>query len=227
MIQLSERSSRIVDFSVKGQRCIDRCDADEAFVQDFSVQVRSPGLFRIEIAAPHTVITFDGKEQVTVQHEARTVQRVQVAGQQDEKALAPYQTLSAFLVEGWRPPLLATTGEVPARLEATAQGGPQVVLERPLQDTELARVEYWHRMHKGDFVRKRFMARDGTVVKEIAVEREHTDARTGYSFPLSWKVKGADGAVISWTKLGEVQINAGVPRTAFEPSVPDGFTPLP
>ncbi|MBN2361402.1 MAG: hypothetical protein JXR83_18265, partial [Deltaproteobacteria bacterium] len=108
LIQLNERSTKIVDFTVAGVRCSERCDQPDAPTQPYRLQMRSPGYFRIELPADQALIAFDGKALLSVDHRHRTQQRIDLgSGDQSLNATLPYQALNPFLVEGWRAPLLA------------------------------------------------------------------------------------------------------------------------
>lgn len=226
LIQLNERASKIVDFHVKGRRCQARCDQDDATLQQFEAQVRTPGMFRLEVPALGVTTTFDGKRLTSTDAKAKAAQEIDLTAQGAQGAGAlPYQVISEFLVEGWRPPLLGLAPDkIGSRRErlpgATAE---VVVLERPLEDADLARVEYWLRLPKADFVEKRFVRKDGGVTKRVVVDREHVDARTGYAFPARWHVVDASGATDSFVELTEIAVNAGVPMNAFVQEIPEGY----
>jgi len=171
--------------------------------------------------------TFDGKRLISLDAKAKLAQELVLdkAQADDPTATLPYQIMSEFLIEGWRPPLLGLTPDkIGARREPLAGAAVEaVVLERPLEDKELARVEYWFRPPKADFVEKRFVLRAGGVTKRVVVDEDYAHARTGYAFPKRWRVLDGAGAVGTHAELSEIKVNEGVPMSAFTQEVPEGY----
>ena len=224
LIQLNERSTRIVDFTLAGLRCVERCNQADAPTQAYRLQMRAPGYFRIELPADDALTLFDGKQLLAVDNRRKSFQRVALDPADKNLATLPYGVLNAFLVEGWHAPLLVVAAtDLRGRLETTG-GNPLFVLERPLHDAELDRVEFWFRLPKADFVKKRFVQKNGQALKTVEVDSEHLDPRTGYSFAKSWRTLDASGAVVGFNRLTEVAINSGVAMTAFAATVPADYT---
>lgn len=224
LIQLNERSTKIVDFAIAGVRCAERCGDADAPTQAYRLQMRSPGYFRIELPADDAFTVFDGKQILAVDNRRKTYQRIALDPTDKNLATLPYGVLNAFLVEGWHAPLLVVAAtDLRGRIE-TAGGNPLFVLERPLQDAELDRVEFWFRLPRADFVKKRFVQKSGQALKTVEVDSEHLDPRTGYSFAKSWRTLDGAGAVVGFNRLTEIAINSGVAMSAFAATIPAGYT---
>jgi len=138
LVQINERATKIIDFAVSGERCLEGCAGASPTTQHYSVKVRAPGIFRLELPEAQTITTYDGHQMVSINAANKTAQRIDVSdGKQGLAATLPYQVITGFLVEGWRPPLLGTTSDkIGARLEKTSEANAdeRVVLERALQD---------------------------------------------------------------------------------------------
>lgn len=253
--QISQRAARLNDYTLVGERCLRDCASASPATQHFSLQVRAPGLFQIQLPDNQQVISFDGLVMSSVDHSAHTVKQIAVAAVKapppdaanadaraqvaaktspNPQALLPYQTLGAFVVEGWRAPLLNTAQRVPVRWDrlskpgdSAQRQGKRLVLERMLDDAQLLKVEYVYQLPDAHFVEKRFIGKDQKIVKRVVVDKNFSENQGRDYFPKAWRELDSHNAVLSWTQIDAIELNKGLSKQHFQANVPADYVPLP
>ena len=234
--RIAEHYARLNDYSFVGQRCLSSCASASPQVQHFSVQLRAPGLFSIDLPDDRQQLRFDGEDFLSINGltQVRTCRHRRVTGSEDggfnKNSLLPYQVLSQFVVEGWRAPPLNTAHAVPAAWMVPPKAAAQhkaLILSRKLSDVDLDRVEYIYRWPGVEFMEKRFIDKQGALRKRTVIEKSFRDKQAAQNYPKRWVTYDGQGQVLNWTELTDIKINQGLSKKHFRTSVPADCVPLP
>jgi outer membrane lipoprotein-sorting protein len=211
---LDKRVAAIHDFAVEGS-IVDPTGQ----TLRFRYAMQQPSFMAGELLAPDgsraRAFIFDGKHLAIVEDGTRTIVRQDLSTNEEQMLLTLHQVFSPFVCEGWRPPLLKSTG-----VTATPDGD-KVVLTVPVGEggVKAQRVVL---EGSGAFVSRQTIGDDGAVLMETTVLENATDKATGLAFPVKWAMK--EGESRGTVSLSAWQVNAGVDATRFDTRAPSGYT---
>ncbi len=239
LAHITERYAALSDYSFSGRRCLAACASASPQIQHFRLQLRSPGLFRIELPDDQRLLLFDGDSFVSLDAQSKTFRRQQLKADKDggekpgEQAQAvPFTVLSGFVVEGWRAPPLNTAEPVPARWASAAAERPEngrrsLVLSRTLDDVDLQRVDYVYRWPSQQLWQKRFVDKKGQLLKRVVIEKYFHDKKSAALFPARWAAYDRHRQLLGWTELSAIRVNQGLAKRHFAAKIPAAYIELP
>lgn len=190
----------------------------------FRYLLKQPRMIRADVDGIDTSFVFDGKHLAIIDRGQKKVLRQDLSKTDEVTVMASlHQFFGDYVVEGYKPPVTRPKREENrAALEKGDDGEPRWVLVTELEDADLKEVRYTLRAPTADFLKKEFIAKDGSVYASTTVLKEHKDERTKLSFPTSWEHKGPQRSYR--VELHDVVVNEGLTQEPFTIAVPDGFT---
>lgn len=218
MAAVADRLRVVSDYSYEG--VAENLDNGEKVT--FSYALRQPRMLRADVKEMQTSFIFDGTNLAVIEGANKRVLR-QDLSKKDEVTIvgALHQMFESYSVEGWRPPMLRTKREALSGRVETGEGGPVWVITSALDDPDLKEVRYYLRPPRADFVKKEFVAKDGSVVASSTVLEEKLDEKTRLRFPIAWEHRDARRRYR--VRLSETQVNPGLGPERFQIKAPEGF----
>jgi outer membrane lipoprotein-sorting protein len=180
---------------------------------------RSPNKMRAVVSsAPQFEWSFDGKRLYRLHPGTKSFETFELKLPQEKAAMYLHHLFSAFVLEGFRTPLMPMKG-VTATLVSHPKG-PQAV-ELKLEPGEGVSVTYVLRWPSADFLERRGQSDAGTSA--LKIEDEHCDDTLKLCVPKRAE-EYVDGKRVLTIQLTAVELNVEVPADDFAPQVPPGWT---
>lgn len=217
---LTDRAKLVRDYRYEGE-AVNLAGGQKI---NFTYRLKQPRMIRADVTGIDTSFIFDGQQLAIVDRGQKKLLRQDLSKTDEVTVVASlHQFFGDYVCEGWKPPLTRPKKEENvALLEKSETGEPRWVLITALDDDVLKEVRYTLRAPTADFLKKEFIAKDGSVFASTTVLKEHKDERTKLSFPTSWEHKSPQRNYR--VDLTDVAINQGLTAEPFAIAVPEGFT---
>ncbi len=217
---LSDRQKLVRDYRYAGEAT----SAAGGQKVAFAYKLKQPRMIRADVSGIDTSFIFDGKHLAIVDRGQKKVLRQDLSKTDEVTVMSSlHQFFGDYVCEGWKPPVTRPVQEENlAVLEKSPEGEPRWVLITKIDDAELKEVRYTLRAPTADFLKKEYIAKDGSVFASTTVLKEHKDERTKLSFPASWEHKSPQRGYR--VELTDIVVNEGLTQDPFVIAVPDGFT---
>ncbi len=211
---LNARTGAIHDIAVEGS-IVD--DTGQAL--GFRYAMQQPRFMAGELLGPDgrrlRAVNFDGTHLAIVDDASKTTVRKDLSVNEETMLFTLHQVFSPFVCEGWRPPLLKSTGvtAIPdgERLTIIVPVGEGGVKEQRLVMSK-----------SGAFVSRQTLGDDGAVLASTTVLENATDPATGLVVPTKWAM--LEGGSLGTITLSRWHINAGVDAARFITTTPAGYS---
>lgn len=216
---IAERTKKVADYRYRGTATT----LDGGEKAEFTYQLKQPGMLRADIEGIDQSYVFDGQNLVVIDRKGKRVVKRDLKKMGDLAVVTTlHQFFGDYACEGWKPPLLRTKKGLNAGAVEKEDQGLVWVLTTPVDDKDLKEVRYTLRAPTADFLKKEWIAKDGSLWASTAVLEEHKDERTGLSFPKTWEHKGPQRKYR--VELRDIEINKGLPGEPFVAKAPEGFS---
>lgn len=203
---LAERDKRFTSFAIE----VDTVEGERHAHHTFAF--RSPNRSRGHVTMPQELeVAFDGTTLRRVTLPAGRVEVIDLDLPVADRALALASMFMPFAPEGFRTPLMPSTG-----VEARSVKHPKApeAVELVVSPEKDVRVTYVLRLPSGDFLEKR--TETGGETRVLTVDEESCDAALRLCVPV--KLTERVGAVvIGTTQLTRIELNPELPEDHFRP----------
>lgn len=245
-------------------------DVTTGQMMEYDATMRKPSAFRVDVKAkeeatglagqkfeaiPAQKMIMDGKEMLVLDETHKTAMKKDLATLSPEEVLMTLQqAASAYVVEGWRAPLLRDAVHWDA---ATLESNPQNPLvgwpdqnvpaptgkiwkiTMPVEDGGVKMtITYFLRAPTADFLGRAMLDSTGKLLTSTVVVQEYTDPKTHLSFPSTWQKQEPSAEPTTPNKgmnvmnvmnvvrveLSNIQFNTGITQGYFDTAIPTGFT---
>jgi outer membrane lipoprotein-sorting protein len=220
LTSLSDRAKLVRDYAYSGEAT----SLEGGQAVRFAYKLKQPKMLRADVEGIDTSFVFDGTSLAILDHGRKQVLKQDLTKVPEVDAVAAlHQIFGDYVCEGWKPPLTRTKAdENAATLGKSEAGEPVWVLVTAIDDKDLLEVRYTLRAPTADFLKKEWIAKDGSVFASTLVLQEHRDEGTKLSFPLAWEHKSPQRSYR--VQLEGVAINEGLAAEPFTIVAPEGFT---
>ncbi len=210
---LAERERRLTSFKL----VVDSTEGESRAHHE--IAFRSPNKSRGHMTVPQDFeLAFDGTTLVRLFAAEKKYEVVPLEMPVTERAFALASQFRPFVPEGYRAPLLPTSG-VEAKKVTRADGSEAV--ELTVKPGTGVTVRYLLRLPAGDFLEKRTTAEGQERV--LSVEKEQCDAKLALCVPTKL-VERMGAEVLGTTEVSSVALNAELPQDFFSPKLPEGWS---
>ncbi len=213
---LVERERKVHSYRIEGTVS----EAGQTAAFRFAHRAPNRMLAELKGETPRT-FAFDGERLMELSPKESRVQIFDLGGKPEEVAVQLHQIFQSFVPDGFRTPVIDWS-KASARKVSHPLAPQALELSSEVQDPSgLVRAEYVLRWPSGDLVERRLVYGEQKMVMKIA--REHCDDRLKLCVPsrLEQTVNGTPGAIVDLTS---VELNATLPKDAFTPAVPEGWS---
>ncbi|MBL9037725.1 MAG: hypothetical protein JNG84_04340, partial [Archangium sp.] len=175
---------------------------------------RAPQLTRGVVLAPERVaVAFDGRRFYRLRHDVKKLEVYEVKLSPPRAAYFLASTFTPFVPEGYRAPLLPSTG-ITARRVVRSNAPQAVELSATVEGIPHTWLFRWPAV---DLLEKRV----GETV--LTVDAESCDGAKGFCVPTRVTQRRSDGAVEASTTVTRVELDAKLPNDGFQLTAPDGY----
>lgn len=239
-------------------------DVTTGQMMEYDAAMRKPSAFRVDVKAkeettgltgqkfeaiPEQKMIMDGKQMLVLDETHKTAMKKDLATLSPEEVLMTLQqAASAYVVEGWRAPLLRDAVHWDAAtVESTSQNplvgwpdqnvpaptGKIWKITMPVEDGGVKMtITYFLRAPTADFLGRAMLDSTGKLLTSTVVVQEYTDPKTHLSFPSTWQKQEPSaestapnaGMNVVRVELSNIQFNTGITQGYFETAIPTGFT---
>jgi outer membrane lipoprotein-sorting protein len=213
---LAERENRLTRYSVEALTTQGEATASHLF------SYRSPNRVKGTVVRPTPMtLAFDGQRFFRLSPPEKQLVVYEVKLPKEKAAWFLTTQFAPFVAEGFRTPLLPSSGLTARRRTAsTGQEVFEVLFEVPDESGAMMTTRYELKFPSGDFILKETRLQGQT--KTLRAEAEHCVAAWGVCVPQR-VVERENDVLVGTTVFSNIDLQAELPLDSFSVSAPEGF----